>query len=81
MPNNTAITARDAYYKGRRCSAEFADDALDKFSRKYCAHVWSGTCDLCNAWQNGYDRQLEVYRHEHIKACPAGYAACHDECE
>ena len=76
------ITVKEAYYKGRRCSAEWRDEALDKFSKKYCTHAWHQQCALCVAWQNGFDCQQDWWRHDHLLNCTLGLAdpGNHEDC-
>lgn len=51
------ITVRDAYRKGARSRGTAADwdDALLRFTRRYCAHAeYAAMCDLCHAWCDGF---------------------------
>lgn len=69
------ITIAAAYQKGRRCSGDDMQDSMQRFIKKYCQHgPWAPFCDLCTAWHNGFDNQLEQDRHEHAKRCAKGYA-------
>lgn len=84
MKPHKEITAKDAYYKGRSCYAEDYQESLERFSTKYCAHHYgSPDCELCTAWQNGYDNRAQYWVHDHAKTCPQGLAARgnHENCD
>lgn len=78
-----AITINAAYTKGRRCQSEDMQDGMMRFVVKYCSHNPWSMCELCRAWHNGFDNQLEQWRHEHAKKCPLGVGdpGNHEHCD
>lgn len=61
---NKAITTRQAYDKGRasqRTGSDW-DDALVRFSQKYCSPHGYNLCPLETAWADGWDDGQENNR-------------------
>ena len=79
-----AITARDAYNKGRKCRAGDPQDGRVTFVGKFCSHgPWAPDCDLCAAWFHGFEDQVNPCRAAHARACPLGVSdpGNHHDCE
>lgn len=49
-----AAAWKKGYRTGHATQADW-DDALIRFTTKYCAHsTWGGMCELCHAWCDGF---------------------------
>ena len=79
-----AFGAREAYRRGYRATPEDFDKAREQFQDRYCDHGYSGQCDLCIAYWNGYDNAgNHTDKHEHVLKCPLGVSdrGNHEDCD
>ena len=83
MTETKALTIREAYNKGWRSRAGDTQEALERFTDKFCDHSYYKFCDLCTAWHNGWADQGEPGRGVHAKRCPLGLAhrGNHEDCD